>query len=60
MSYNYRITSKYCYHNGEIVDMFFINGIPFTFDEIPEHLIDLHAEELDCYYYLLFCLLNPL
>lgn len=40
MSYNYRITSKYCYHNGEIVDMFFINGIPFTFDEIPEHLID--------------------
>ena len=35
MSYNYKITSSYCYHNGEIVDMFFINGIPFTFDDIP-------------------------
>jgi len=40
MSYNYRITSKYCYHNGEIVDMFFINGIPFTFDDISDQLID--------------------
>ena len=35
MSYNYKITSSYCYHNGEIVDMYFINGIPFTFDDIP-------------------------
>ena len=31
----YKITSSYCYHEGEIVDMFFINGIPFTFDDIP-------------------------
>lgn len=35
MSYHYKITSSYCYHNGEIVDMYFINGIPFTFDNIP-------------------------
>ena len=35
MTYHYKITSSYCYHNGEIVDMFFINGIPFTFDDIP-------------------------
>jgi len=35
MSYHYKITSSYCYHNGEIVDMYFINGIPFTFDDIP-------------------------
>lgn len=35
MSYHYKITSLYCFHNGEIVDMFFINGIPFTFDDIP-------------------------
>ena len=40
MSYHYRITSQYCYHNGEIVDMFFINGVPFTFDDLPDHLID--------------------
>ena len=36
MSYQYTITSSYCYHEGEIVDMFFINGIPFTFDEITQ------------------------
>lgn len=37
MSYQYKISSSYCYHEGEgeIVDMFFINGIPFTFDELP-------------------------
>lgn len=35
MSYHYQITSAYCYHNGEIVDMYFVNGIPFTFDDIP-------------------------
>jgi hypothetical protein len=35
MTYHYRITSSYCYHEGEIVDMFFINGVPFTFDDIP-------------------------
>ena len=35
MSYHYKITSSYCFHNGEIVDMFFINVIPFTFDDIP-------------------------
>jgi hypothetical protein len=40
MSYHYRITSQYCYHTGEIVDMFFINGVPFTFDDLPDHLID--------------------
>lgn len=38
MSYHYRITSSYCYHEGEIVDMYFINGIPFTFDDISESM----------------------
>lgn len=28
----YKITSNYCFHNNTIVDMYFINGIPFTFD----------------------------
>jgi len=31
----YKISSNYCYHDGVIVDMYFINGIPFTFDDIP-------------------------
>jgi hypothetical protein len=35
MSYHYKITSSYCYHESEIVDMYFINGVPFTFDELP-------------------------
>ncbi len=40
MSYQYTIDSRYCYHNGEIVDMFFINGIPFTFDDLPTIMQD--------------------
>jgi hypothetical protein len=31
----YRISSKYCYYNSEIVEMYFINNVPFTFDELP-------------------------
>jgi len=34
MGHQYIITSSYCYHDNRIVDMFFINGIPFTFDDI--------------------------
>lgn len=40
MSYQYHITSRYVYHNDVIVDMFFINGIPFTFDDIPKIMQD--------------------
>jgi len=40
MSYQYTIESRYCYHDGEIVDMFFINGIPFTFDDLPTIMQD--------------------
>ena len=40
MSYQYHITSRYVYHNDVIVDMFFINGIPFTFDDIPTIMQD--------------------
>jgi hypothetical protein len=35
----YKITSKYCYYNGEIVDMYFINEIPFTFEELTEEML---------------------
>ena len=43
MSYKYRISQSYCwYNNGSmIVKMYFINEIPFTFDELPDgHLYD--------------------
>lgn len=40
MSYEYRITSNYCWYDHEtfsqIVKMYFINGIPFTFDELED------------------------
>tara|TARA_B100000287_G_scaffold79002_2_gene71167 strand:+ start:483 stop:746 length:264 start_codon:yes stop_codon:yes gene_type:complete len=31
-----RITRNYCYLNEKVVDMWYIQGIPFTFDELPE------------------------
>lgn len=41
---SYKISTAYCwYNNGSmIVKMYFINHIPFTFDELPDgHLNDL-------------------
>ena len=34
----YRIDAAYCWYNkgSQIVRMYFINQIPFTFDELPE------------------------
>lgn len=40
---SYRIDKKYCWYNegSQIVLMYFISGIPFTFDELPDgHLYD--------------------
>ena len=38
MSYEYKVTSRYCWYDYEshskIVKMYFINGMPFTFDEL--------------------------
>jgi hypothetical protein len=41
MSYKYKISTNYCWYNGEsvIVKMYFIEGIPFTFDDIDENLL---------------------
>jgi len=37
----YKITQAYCWYNrgSMIVRMYFINHIPFTFDELPEEAI---------------------
>lgn len=43
MSFKYKITQSYCWYNdgSMIVKMYFINDIPFTFDELPDgHLYD--------------------
>ena len=39
----YKITTHFCWFRGRsiIVKMYFINGMPFTFDELPDgHLED--------------------
>ena len=41
---SYRISTAYCWYNdgSMIVKMYFINEIPFTFDEMPDgHLNDM-------------------
>ena len=42
----YRIETAYCWYNKgtQIVLMYFINGIPFTFDELPHTA--LHTTEV--------------
>lgn len=45
----YRIESTYCWYNNRsmIVKMYFINNVPFTFDELPDdHLSDLSLCEV--------------
>lgn len=40
---SYKITHAYCWYNdgSMIVKMYFINEVPFTFDELPDgHLYD--------------------
>ena len=45
----YRIDTSYCWYNGgkQIVLMYFINHIPFTFDDVPDDgLFDLSLIEI--------------
>ena len=45
----YRIDTSYCWYNDkkQIVLMYFINQVPFTFDELPDDAIyDLDLVEL--------------
>jgi hypothetical protein len=48
MSAKYEIKKKYCWFENEtiVVKMYFINEIPFTFDELPNgHLYDRSITE---------------
>tara|TARA_B100000902_G_scaffold193829_1_gene185193 strand:+ start:3169 stop:3435 length:267 start_codon:yes stop_codon:yes gene_type:complete len=40
-----RITRNYCYLNGKVVDMWYIQGIPFTFEELPQAMAELDEVE---------------
>jgi hypothetical protein len=32
----YVLSQSYCFYMGEVVRMYFIQGMPYTFDELPE------------------------
>lgn len=36
---SYKISTDYCWYDRgkQIVKMYFINGVPFTFDELPDY-----------------------
>ena len=41
-----RITRSYCYLDGKVVDMWYIQGIPFTFEELPQAMQEVeHVEQ---------------
>ena len=45
----YRIDARYCWYNRgqQLVLMYFINNVPFTFDDVPdEFYYDLELREL--------------
>jgi len=45
----YKISQAYCWYNegSQIVKMYFISEIPFTFDELPDgHMYDKDLKEL--------------
>ena len=36
----YTLSQSYCFYMGEVVRMYFIQGIPYTFDELPQIVQD--------------------
>ena len=48
---SYTVSTKHCWYNDEkiIVKMYFLNDVPFTFDEMPDgHLYDKDLVEEAC------------
>jgi len=46
---SYKVKRQYCWFNkgSVIVRMYFLNGVPFTFDELPDgHLFDTELVEI--------------
>jgi hypothetical protein len=36
----YKLSQSYVFYMGEVVRMYFIQGIPYTFDELPQIIQD--------------------
>ena len=46
----YVLSQKYVFYMGNVVRMYFIQGIPYTFDELPQIIQDhpsVHTEALE-------------
>ena len=51
----YTLSQAYCFYMGEVVRMYFIQGVPYTFDELPQLVQDhpsvqteaLHHQDYD-------------
>ena len=41
MTVTYQLTQKYVYLEGNAVRMYFIQGLPYTFDELPKGVEEL-------------------
>jgi len=36
----YTLSQSYCFYMGQVVRMYFIQGLPYTFDELPQIVQD--------------------
>lgn len=43
----YTLSQSYCFYMGEVVRMYFIQGIPYTFDELPQIVQDHPAVQTE-------------
>lgn len=43
----YHLTQAYCFYMGQVVRMYFIQNIPYTFDELPQIIQDHPAVQTE-------------
>lgn len=43
----YQLSQQYCFYMGMVVRMYFIQGIPYTFDELPSIVEDHPAVQTE-------------
>jgi hypothetical protein len=43
----YTLSQAYCFYMGEVVRMYFIQGLPYTFDELPQIIQDHPAVQTE-------------
>ena len=43
----YTLSQAYCFYMGQVVRMYFIQGVPYTFDELPQIIQDHPSVQLE-------------